>query len=102
MEYLIAQITFSAFAGFAVGHFLRLLIKVLLIISGFALVIVFSLNYYGVIDGVNYDAIANGFNAFSAVVSSEASNIIEFAKKSVPGAIGFASGLSYSFFRARR
>lgn len=98
---LLGTITFSAFAGFAIGHFLKLALSIMAYLIGFALLVVFGLHYYGAIETVNYEVIASVFEGVFNWLLGETSSVIEFAKKSVPGAAGFASGFGYAIFRRR-
>ena len=92
----ILRLSFSFFAGIAVAHFLRTLMKATLIGAGFLILGLFALQYAGFIE-VKWDMIGEKYETFGAWAGSQLDSFRVFVTGALPsvGAAGLGAVLGF-------
>ncbi len=85
----VLRFSFSFFAGLAVAHFLRTLLKATLIGAGFLILGLFALQYAGFVD-VKWDAIGNRYETFGTWAGDQFESFRTFVTGYLPS-VGAAS-----------
>ncbi len=94
----IFRLGFGFFVGFAIAFALRAFVKATLILSGVFLLLLFGLEYAGLIS-VQWASIENRYDSFSAWLSAEMSSFRAFVSGRVPAAGAALAGLGIGFTR---
>jgi len=89
---------FSFFVGFAIAFALRSFMKVSLVVMGLWFLMLFGLEYAGLIE-VNWGAVSQHYDSFAGWLRSEASSMHTFITGRLPAAGAAAAGLVAGFTR---
>lgn len=89
----IAPMGFAAVAGFAMMKAMKFAFKIMMIILGIILFGVFTLQYYGFIDGINWNAISVHGDSILGGIAGFFETIFGFAKAQLQNAAAFTGGM---------
>ncbi|MBX3385011.1 MAG: FUN14 domain-containing protein [Phycisphaeraceae bacterium] len=90
----------SFFVGFAVAFALRSVLTMAIVVVGFAFLLLFGLQYAGVID-VSWESISGGFDSAQAWMWGQVESVRAFAKGVLPSATAATVGLIAGWRRKR-
>lgn len=94
----IFRLGFSFFVGFAVAYAVRTFIKLSVVAVGFMLLLLFGLQYAGIIE-VNWGRIADHYDSFGSWFSAQFSSLSAFIAGELPSAAAVTAGLVLGFRR---
>ncbi|MEM7229773.1 MAG: FUN14 domain-containing protein [Planctomycetota bacterium] len=90
------KLGFSFFVGFCIGYAVRTFVKVSIIGIGMILLILFGLQYAGLID-VDWNAFQDRYDGIMGWLRAETETFSQFVKGSLPSAGAVAAGLVFGF-----
>lgn len=95
---LFTYMGFSFFAGFAIGYATRTFMKFMFFLSGTVLLLLFGLQYAGLID-VRWEAFENVYNSLIAWISPHLGGLKNFITANLSSAAMAGLGLFWGFRR---
>ena len=95
---LFTYMGFSFFAGFVIGYATRTFLKIVFFLSGTVLILLFVLQYMGLID-VKWEAFENVYNGLIAWVSPHLGGLKSFITSNLSSAAMASLGLYWGFRR---
>lgn len=98
---LLTNISFSFFVGLCLGYVFRFLLKIILILCGLVLLLLFGLEYAEVVN-VNWASLGQYYDAFLVWLKPHASNFQEFIKSNLPSAGLATAGFLLGFGLKRK
>ena len=94
----IFRLGFSFFVGFAVAYAVRTFIKLSVVAAGFVLLLLFGLQYAGIIE-VHWGRVADHYDTFGEWFSAQFKSLSAFIQGELPSAASVAAGLVLGFRR---
>lgn len=94
----IFRLGFSFFVGFAVAYAVRTFIKLSVVAVGFMLLLLFGLQYAGIIE-VHWGKVADHYDSFGSWFSAQFSSLSSFIAGELPSAASVTAGLVLGFRR---
>lgn len=94
----IFRLGFSFFVGFAVAYAVRTFIKLSVVAAGFVLLLLFGLQYAGIIE-VRWGRIADHYDTFGGWFSGQFKSLSSFITGELPSAASVTAGLVLGFRR---
>lgn len=94
----IFRLGFSFFVGFAVAYAVRTFIKLSIVAVGFMLLLLFGLQYAGIIE-VHWGRVADHYDSFGSWFSAQFSSLSSFIAGELPSAASVTAGLVLGFRR---
>lgn len=95
---LFTYMGFSFFAGFVIGYATRTFLKIVFFLSGTVLILLFVLQYMGLID-VKWDAFENVYNGLIAWISPHLGGLKNVITANLSSAAMASLGLYWGFRR---
>jgi uncharacterized membrane protein (Fun14 family) len=92
------KLGFSFFVGFCIGYAVRTFVKISIVAIGFILLVLFGLQYFGIVD-VDWNAAEGRYTAVMEWLKAETSSFTTFVKGSLPSAASVMAGLVFGFRR---
>ncbi|MFI4896220.1 MAG: FUN14 domain-containing protein [Phycisphaerales bacterium JB059] len=94
----IFRLGFSFFVGFAVAYAVRTFIKLSVVAAGFVLLLLFGLQYAGIIE-VHWGRVADHYDSFGSWFSAQFKSLSAFIGGELPSAASVTAGLVLGFRR---
>jgi|GEM_PF-674410 len=86
------QLGFSFMVGLAVGYALKVAFKIALVIGGLLLILLFSLQYSGIIE-VNWSGMETSYDSFVDWLMAYGGALKDFIANNLSSAVSFTAGL---------
>jgi len=86
------KLGFSFIVGLAVGYALKVALKVALVVGGMSLILLFSLQYHGIIE-VNWTGMESSYDGLVDWLAVYAGGLKDFMADNLPSAASFTTGL---------
>jgi uncharacterized membrane protein (Fun14 family) len=86
------RLGFSFIVGLAVGFALKIAFKIALVVGGILLVVLFALQYAGVID-INWSGMESSYDGFVGWLGAYASGLKDFMAENLSSTASFTAGL---------
>ncbi|MCA9295173.1 MAG: hypothetical protein KC983_01625 [Phycisphaerales bacterium] len=92
------KLGFSFFVGFCIGYAVRTFVKISIVAIGFILLVLFGLQYFGIVD-VDWSAAEGHYATAMDWLKNETASFTTFIKGTLPSATSVMAGLVFGFRR---